>query len=197
MLKERARIVAGGLFALDLILVASGFLVAFWLRSAVLPRLGVAESNLYPLARYLPLLPLVLAIWGVLLLSFNLYHSQRTTPLEAEAWDILRVCSIGTLLLVLFIYLFRIDDALLGPDKISRLWILLFVLLACILLLARMLVVRLIARSVRLEGYNYRTVLIAGTNVTGRRIAESIESHPYWGYRILGFVRDRAIKDSF
>ena len=90
------------------------------------------------------------------------------------------------------IYSFRIDEKLLGPDKISRLWIFLFVVLSCLFLLARMVLVRLAARSVRLEGYNYRTVLIAGVNTTAVRIADSIQNHPYWGYRILGFVRERA-----
>lgn len=192
MLKERARIVAGSLFALDLLLIAAGFFVSFWLRSSVLPRLGLAESHLYPLARYLPLLPLILLIWGALLLRYNLYHSRRTTTLQSEAWDIVQANGVGTLLLVLFVFLFRLDELLLGQDKISRLWILLFVLLSSVLLLARMLLVRLVARSVRMEGFNYRTVVIAGTNATAMRIAESIQAHPYWGYRILGFVSDRA-----
>ena len=195
MLKERARIVAGGLFAVDLLLVAIAFILSFWLRSSVLPRLGVAETHLYPLNLYLPLLPVVLFIWGGLVLRFNLYHSQRTTPLQAEAWDIVRVCVIGTLLLVLFIYSFRVDEKLLGPDKISRLWIFLFVLLTCLLLLARMVVIRVTARFLRLEGFNYRTVLLAGTNPTALRIAESIQTHPYWGYRILGFVRENQSDD--
>ena len=195
MLRERARIVAGGLFTVDLLLVAGAFFLSFWLRSSVLPRLGVAETHLYPLNLYLPLLPVVLFIWGVLVLRFNRYHSRRTTPLQAEAWDIVRMCVIGTLFLVLFIYSFRIDERLLRPDKISRLWIFLFALLATLFLLTRMVIIRLTARSVRLEGYNYRTVLLAGTNPTALRIAESIQSHPYWGYRIIGFVRERSSDD--
>jgi exopolysaccharide biosynthesis polyprenyl glycosylphosphotransferase len=190
MLKERARIIAGSLFTVDLLLVAGSYFLSFWIRSRVLPSLGIAETHLYPLKLYLPLLPAILVIWGGLLLRYNLYHSQRTTLLQDEAWDIVRVCAIGTLLLILLIYSFRIDERLLGPDKISRLWIFLFVVLSCLFLLARMVLVRLTARSVRLEGYNYRTVLIAGINTTALRIAESIQSHPYWGYRILGFVRE-------
>jgi exopolysaccharide biosynthesis polyprenyl glycosylphosphotransferase len=195
MLRERARIVAGSLFTVDLLLVASAFFLSFWLRSSVLPRLGVAETHLYPLKLYLPLLPVVLFIWGVLVLRFNLYHSRRTTPLQAEAWDIVRVCVIATLLLVLFIYTFRMDERLLGPDKISRIWIFLFALLTCLFLLTRMIVIRLTARSARLEGYNYRTVLLAGTNPTALKIAASIQAHPYWGYRILGFVREGSTED--
>jgi exopolysaccharide biosynthesis polyprenyl glycosylphosphotransferase len=34
-------------------------------------------------------------------------------------------------------------------------------------------------------------VLIAGTNETARKIARTIEQHPYWGFRILGFVSEQ------
>lgn len=190
MLRERARILAGGLFILDLALLSLAFLLSFWLRSTMLPALGWIPTHLYPLRQYLPLLPLVLALWGGFLLRYNLYHSQRTTSLLEEALDIIRACVLSTLLLVLVIFTLRVDERLLGHDRISRLWILLLVVLACNLLLARMVVVRLSARWVRSRGYNYRTVLIAGVNDTAHRIARSIEQHSHWGLRILGFVSE-------
>ena len=191
MLKERARIVAGGLFIVDLLLVTLAFLFSFWLRSSVLPAIGLSSTHLYPLRLYLPLLPVALLSWGALLLRFSLYHSQRTTSLLVETWEIFRVCVTGTLLLALVIYLFRLDQKLLPNDLISRLWILLFVAITFLLLAGRMILVRLTARWVRTHGYNYRTVLIAGTNETAKKIARTIEEHPYWGYRIVGFVSEK------
>lgn len=190
MLKERARIVFVGLLVVDLILVTGAFFLSFWLRSSLLPELGLMPSHLYPLELYLPILPISLLIWGGLLLQFNLYHSQRTASLLSETWDIVRVSIAGTLLLALVIYLLRLDRTLLGNDEISRLWILLFVALGFLLITARVVLVRLTARWVRLRGYNYRTVLIAGTNETARKIAATIGDHPYWGYRVLGFVSE-------
>ena len=190
MLKERARIVAGSLLVVDLVSVTVAFFLSFWMRSTLLPALGVMSSHLYPLRLYLPLLPVALLIWGALLLRFNLYHSQRTASLLEETWDIIRVCVTGTLLLALVIYLFRLDQKLLGTDWISRLWILLFVGTTFLMLAGRMILVRLTARWVRLHGYNYRTVIIAGTNETARKIAKTIEEHPYWGYRILGYMSE-------
>lgn len=198
MLKERARIVAGSLLAIDLLLVTGAFFVAFWLRNSLLPALGVLTTNLYPLGLYLPLLPVVLLVWGGFLMRFNLYHSQRSTPLRSEAIDIFRACGGATLILILLVFAFRLDEKLLTDDRISRLWIFLTVALAYLLLLARMITVRLLARWVRLRGLNYRTVLIAGTNELAIRIAESIEHHPYWGYRIVGFVAESdSALDSF
>jgi len=189
LLKKRARIVASVLLAIDLVGVALAFLLAYWLRDTALPALGLRPRNLYPLSLYLPLLPLVLGIWGVLLYHFGAYKSHRTISLIDEAWSILRVTGSGGALLVLCIYLFRLDAALLGQDDISRLWIALLAAGSALAILAGRTTVRLLSRFVRSRGYNYRTILVVGTGPAARSIAESIERHGYWGYRILGFVK--------
>lgn len=192
MLKERARIVAVGLLVVDLALVVIAFFLSFWIRNDILPGLGLSPSDLYPLKLYLPLLPIVLLVWGSLTLGFHLYNSQRTASILVEMWDIVRVSIAGTLILTLFIFLFQLDKRLLGDDQISRLWILLFVATAFILVSARAVTVRLTARWVRVHGYNYRTVLIAGTNDTATKIGRAIDHHPHWGFRILGYVSETA-----
>ena len=190
MLKERARILAVGIFCLDLALVAAAFLAAFAVRTAFLPRLapGTFPSRLYPLAEYLPLLPLALAIWGVLLLSSGRYRSHRTVPLIDEAWAIVRVCTTGAVLFTLILYVGRLDQRILEDDQISRSWVLMFGVFSLLFLLSEKLAIRLTSRYVRMHGFNYRTVLIVGTNPTGREIAHAIDSHRFWGFRVLGFI---------
>ena len=191
MLKERARILAVLIFLLDLALVSFAFLTAFSFRSWVLPALApqAFPSRLYPLWSYLPLLPLALLIWGTLLLLSGRYRSHRTVPLVDEAWAILRVSTTGAVLFTLILYVGRVDERLLRDDRISRLWILLFPLLACLFLLFEKIAIRLTSRYVRARGFNYRTVLIVGTSDAAQDIAESIHGHRFWGYRILGFIR--------
>jgi exopolysaccharide biosynthesis polyprenyl glycosylphosphotransferase len=190
MLKERARILAASIFLLDLALVSVAFLLAFSLRSSILPRVvpQAFPARLYPLTAYLPLLPLALAIWGALLLLSGRYRSQRTVPLLDEAWAVLRVCASGTVVFMLALYIMRIDVRLLGNDQISRAWVLLFGIFASLLLLCEKLFLRVSSRYVRWRGFNYRTVLIVGTNPAALKIADSIHGHRFWGYRILGFV---------
>jgi exopolysaccharide biosynthesis polyprenyl glycosylphosphotransferase len=192
MLKERARILAVAIFSLDLLLVTAAFLCAYGLRDAVLPQLVPATfpSRLRALADYLPLLPLALAIWGGLLLSSGRYRSHRTVPLLDEAWAIVRVCMSGAILFTLTLYLSRWDERLLGDDRISRFWSLLFAAFSCVFLLTEKLGLRLTSRYVRAHGFNYRTVLIVGTSDAALRIADSIHGHRFWGYRILGFIRN-------
>lgn len=191
MLKERARILAVGVFLLDLSLVSVAFLGAFWARNTVLPLLisDTFPGRLHPLAGYLPLLPLALAIWGTLLLLSGRYNSHRTVPLITEAWAIVRVCVTGSILFTLFLYVVRLDEKFLGHDRVSRSWILLFYVFSCLLLLTEKLSLRLTSRYVRSHGLNYRTVLIVGTNPTALTLAESIDSHRFWGFRILGLIR--------
>ena len=192
MLKERARILSVSIFSLDLLLVSAAFLCAYAVRDAVLPVLApeTFPSRLHPLGEYLPLLPLALAIWGVLLLSSGRYRSHRTVPLLDEAWAIIRVSLSGAILFTLAIYVSRWDERLLSDDRISRFWALLFAVFCCLFLLAEKLALRMTSRYVRSHGFNYRTVLIVGTSPSALRIAESIHSHRFWGYRILGFIRN-------
>ncbi|HEX4966770.1 MAG TPA: sugar transferase [Thermoanaerobaculia bacterium] len=192
MLKERARILAVSIFLLDLTLVSAAFLCAFLVRSSVMPSLAphAFPSSLYPLSSYLLLLPLALLIWGSLLLSSGRYRSHRTVPLLDEAWAILRVCASGSILFTLALFVGRLDEKLLVDDRVSRFWVLLFGIFACLFLLTEKLALRLTSRYVRSHGLNYRTVLIVGTTPTAVKIAESIHGHRFWGFRILGFIQN-------
>ncbi len=193
MLKQQARLIATGVYLLDLALVSLAFLLAHQLRDTLLPALGFGafEAGLYPVERYLPLLPLALAIWSVLLFSSGRYRSHRTVPLIEEASAILRVTASGAVLFALAVWAFRLDEPLLGDDRISRAWIVLFALLAGLLVLAEKIALRASSRHARIHGFNFRTVLLVGTNPAARAIADSIRSHRYWGYRVLGFVAGR------
>ncbi|MEL7060285.1 MAG: sugar transferase [Acidobacteriota bacterium] len=190
MLKEQSRLLSTLVFAVDLTLVASGFLLAWWVRADILPGLLPSrfDAPFYPLGAYLPLLPLVLLIWGLLLLGSGAYRSHRTVPLTVEARAIARVCASGLALLALAIFALRLDRLLLGNDEFSRLWILLVGLFSFLLLVTEKLTLRTLSRYVRASGFNYRTVLIVGTSDGALDLAESIREHRYWGFKVLGFV---------
>ncbi|NJL27672.1 MAG: sugar transferase, partial [Thermoanaerobaculia bacterium] len=125
---------------------------------------------------------------GLFALALGRYRSHRTVALGEEAQALIRVCATGLAILALAIYSLRLDQRLLKDDEISRLWVLLFAVFACLLLMSEKLALRTLSRYVRSRGFNYRTVLIVGTNSAARALADSIRNHRYWGYRILGFV---------
>ncbi|MEM8961812.1 MAG: sugar transferase [Acidobacteriota bacterium] len=190
MLKEQARALFWGVLLLDLALVAVAFVLAWWARAYVLPALmpELLAAPFYPLRLYLPLLLPAVGVWALLLLGSGRYRSHRTVPLVEEAREISRVCLLGMALLALVVYAFRLDQHLLAGDEMSRLWVLLFGLFATVLLLGEKLTLRMLSRYARAKGYNYRTMIIVGTNRGAIDFAESVRDHRYWGYRILGFV---------
>jgi exopolysaccharide biosynthesis polyprenyl glycosylphosphotransferase len=190
MLKERARLLNLSVFSLDLALVAVAFVAAHWLRSAVLPSLahGSFPGELYALRFYLPLLPVALSVWGLLLLRFRRYRSHRTTPLLREAWEVVQVCGAATVTFTLLLYVLRLDERMLPQDRVSRTWLLLFALLSTLLLLAEKVLVRVVARYVRSRGLNYRTLLLVGTGPSAQALARTIAEHAWWGFRLIGCV---------
>lgn len=183
MLKERARAVAYWVWTLDLAVTTVAFLGAWWLRSFVAPQLipTLFPGPLYPLGRYLGLLPLVLAIWTFLLVTREAYTSRRTVALSMEVWQTAQVVALGTLSLAALSWLLRLDF-------VSRPFLILFGGLNLLLLVAEKLAMRLAARQVRRRGYNYRTVLLVGLNPRSEEVAHIIRAHPHWGLQLLGFV---------
>jgi exopolysaccharide biosynthesis polyprenyl glycosylphosphotransferase len=190
MLKQQARLIAALVFVLDLGLISAAFFLAHGVRSHGLAALGLAGESpgLYPVERYLPLLPLALAIWGILLWNSGRYRSHRRVPLLEEASALVRVAAAATALFALAVWGLRLDERLLGSDRISRGWILLFALFAALLLLGEKLALRLTARRIRARGLNFRTILVVGAGATAGAIGEALREHRWWGYRILGFV---------
>jgi exopolysaccharide biosynthesis polyprenyl glycosylphosphotransferase len=183
VLKERAKVVAYWVWTADLVLTTAAFLLAWWLRSHVAPQIAPSlfPTELYPLSRYLGLLPLVLAIWTLLLVTREAYTSRRTVSLASEIWQVVQVVGAGTLVLAAAGWLLRLDF-------VSRPFLILFVSLDLVFLIGEKLVLRLAARRVRKRGYNYRTLLIVGINPRAEEVARIVAEHPHWGLQLVGFV---------
>ncbi len=183
MLKERARVIAYWVWTTDLALTTLAFFLAWWLRSYVAPQLlpGHFPTELYPMSRYLGILPLVLLIWTSLLVTFEAYSSRRTIALFNELWQVVRVVGLGTLALAASGWLLRLDF-------MSRPFLLLFACLNLVFLSSEKISLRLFARRVRKRGYNFRTMIIVGINQRAEEVANIIDEHPHWGIKLLGFV---------
>ena len=111
MLKERARAVAYWVWTTDLVLTAAAFLLAWWLRSYIAPQFLPSHfpTELFPLSRYLGILPFVLLIWTLLLVNHEAYTSRRTVALFNELWQVVRVVGLGTLALAASGWMLRLD----------------------------------------------------------------------------------------
>src|SRR5215212_6458927 len=185
MLKQKALVITRIVFGVDLALTTVAFFAAFYIRDWLLPAVDPQHfpTGLFPLIQYLKIYPIVLVIWSVLLFTYDSYHSHRTIPLTREGLNTFRVVGVGTVLLATLAYLIPLR-------QLSRSWFILFVVLSATLLVAEKILLRVLARWVRSNGLNYRTLLIVGTGRRATDIARMIAGHNYWGYKILGFVSD-------
>jgi exopolysaccharide biosynthesis polyprenyl glycosylphosphotransferase len=185
MLKQKARAVALGVLAGDLVLTALSLPLAYVLRQVVLARLfpRFFPQPLYPFEQYFFLLTLVLPIWGLLLYAAGFYRSHRTLPLGEEIWAAARVAFGGTALLALIVYGLRLEF-------VSRWFLVVFGSLNFLFLATEKVLLRLTSRWVRTRGYNFRTVLLVGTGSKAVSMAEFFEAHPHWGFRVVGYLDD-------
>jgi len=187
MLKQRARALAGSLILADLLLTTGSLVIAYVLRNHVLRALwpGAFAGALYPLSRYAVVLALALPVFGLCLVSVGFYSSRRTLPLWEDLWAAAKAVFLATATLALLVYAFRLTF-------VSRPFLFLFALVEFLLLASEKLAIRSMAQSARARGYNFRTVVLTGTGPRALALAQFLEAHPHWGFRVIGYLDDGA-----
>jgi exopolysaccharide biosynthesis polyprenyl glycosylphosphotransferase len=185
MLKQKARAIALGVLLTDLALTALSLPLSWLLRQGPLMTLlpSVFPLKLHPLDQYLLLLFFILPIWGLLLSAAGFYRSHRTLPLGEEIWASGKVVFGGTAILVLLIYGLRLEF-------VSRWFLVLFGVFDFLFLTGEKIALRLTSRWVRARGFNFRTALLVGTGPKAAQLAEFLEGHPHWGFRVVGYLDD-------
>jgi exopolysaccharide biosynthesis polyprenyl glycosylphosphotransferase len=185
MLKQKARAIALGVLAGDLAITALSLPVAYVIRHGVLTSLSPSlfPNPLHPFDRYLSLLMLILPFWAVMLYVAGFYRSHRTTPLAEEIWAATKVAFGGTAILALVAYGLRLD-------YVSRWLLVVFAIVNFSFLATEKITLRLLSRYVRTRGYNFRTVLLVGTGQKAAQLADFLEAHPHWGFRVVGYLDD-------
>ncbi|MCG3115732.1 MAG: sugar transferase [Candidatus Manganitrophus sp. SA1] len=180
MLKQKAKLVAFSVYLVELILLGFAFSAAFTIRD-----LYYSESygRLIPFQHYFWLIYIILPLWSFLFYYFKLYESQRTKSFWKEAWKIAKVSFWGTLLFMAIVFAFK-------AEYVSRLFIIGFGAISFLLLFFERLLLRMMLRSARKRGYNYRNILVVGTGRRARELAEVLAQNKHWGLRLIGFVSD-------
>jgi len=185
MLKQKARAIALGVLVGDLALTAVSLPVAYLIRHGVLTTLSptLFPTPLHPFDRYLVLLFLILPFWALMLYAAGFYRSHRTLPLAEEIWAATKVAIGGTAVLALLVYGLRLDF-------VSRWLLVVFAAVNFAFLATEKVILRLTSRWVRARGYNFRTVLLVGTGQKAAQLADFLEAHPHWGFRVIGYLDD-------
>jgi exopolysaccharide biosynthesis polyprenyl glycosylphosphotransferase len=170
MLKRYSGVFTAFLFATDGMIIACSFAFSH----VLIPGLGWQYY-------YFWLLGLYLALWPFVAAKYRFYSSKRTSALSGEVIDLVKIAVTDTVLavvIIVFLDMHRPDPALLllfNAGNIAGLFV-------------SRLLVRSALKSIRRKGYNYRSVLIIGTNERTMEIVSAIKSNSEYGLRIIGIL---------
>jgi len=122
-----------------------------------------------------------LALWHILLVSMQVYESQRLVSRGDEAVKILQATSLGTLGITLL-------SIVLSIRMVTPTFVLAFWVTSTALTIGSRLLLRFFLERRRRRGRDLRHILIVGTNSHAVEFARKIEFRLESGYRVIGFV---------
>ena len=175
MLKEQAKLFTRLNVLVDVLVVSTALVLAYFVRSQVTDRL-------FPLQKYIWILIVVIPTWHFLLQKNALYSSIRRLSFADIFFRLLKVHFFGGFIVAAFIYFF---DRL----QYSRSLYVLFIGFSFLLMLIEKVVLRSGLGYVRRRGYNIRNLLIVGTCEKAQNFHRLVDEHADWGLRLLGFIK--------
>jgi len=174
MLRQGAGFLKKANIISDAALLIVAFLAAFNMR--------VEYGGLGQLDNYTWVLLAVVPIWLVLMERYGFYNSQRTNSAWLIFKSLVKVTVIGGVLTTSIIYLFE-------PRGFSRSFFGAFLILSFVTLLTEQFLVRFVLRLARMEGYNYRNVLVVGTGKSAEKVLDILDHNKGWGLKLVGLLR--------
>ncbi|MHB8763923.1 MAG: sugar transferase [Deferrisomatales bacterium] len=175
MFREHAKVVERVVMVADLVLVGASLAAANLVLGNQVPYSFFQRHGFFVLASGL--------VWFALLRHTGLYRSLRTRKLNSILQGIVQITAMAGVLNAAVLFLT-------SPHFSRRLYAL-HLALAFGFLLAWRVLIFLAQRVVRRRGYNYRRVLVVGTQEQARRFIEHVEEHRGWGFQIVGCVLGR------
>jgi hypothetical protein len=183
VLRDPARLIAYRRLLLDELLTAASFLAAHQLRSHLGPVLlpSVFPGGLYPLSTYLPLLPFVLVVWGLLLTALRAAAPGEAFSLPREIGRVLRAVALGVLIVAASGYLLRLEF-------VSRPFLLLFGATSAVALTLARVAERRTRWGRHLFRAPERVVVVVGCDDAAVELARRIAAHRDWGFTVRGLI---------
>jgi exopolysaccharide biosynthesis polyprenyl glycosylphosphotransferase len=126
--------------------------------------------------------------WLLVFAKYGLYSSRRITSRTQEYRQVFHAVVVAVALMTLVAYAFQ--------ATVARRWLLLTFVFGLALVALDREATRRVFQWLRHHGRMMRPIVIVGANAEGHAIADMLESQPWLGYRVLGFVDDDVLADS-
>lgn len=181
MLRQQARFFNRLTIFCDLVAVVLAFLLAYHLRGS--------REDLSSIGHYLWILLVILPTWYFLLRQYRFYVSIRLRTISHLLISLVSVHIIGGVIVASAIYF-------IDPHGFSRSLLGLFLVLSLVLLGVGKTVQKGMLGFIRRRGYNYRNILIVGSDRKAREFIDLLDEHADWGLKIVGVLRLAEEEDS-
>ena len=173
MLRQQARFFNRFTVLCDFVAIVLAFFLAYHICGS--------REGLNPIQYYLWIFLVILPAWYFLMNHYRFYVSLRTRPLSHVLLSLVNVHVIGGVLITSAVYL--VDP------RYSRNLVGLFLLFSLILLGLGKTTQKIALGYIRSQGYNFRNILVIGTDRKARSFINLLDEHAGWGLRILGVLR--------
>ncbi|SEG18398.1 undecaprenyl-phosphate glucose phosphotransferase [Flavobacterium urumqiense] len=160
----------------DLVLMNGAIILSFLIRYQSLDRMHLKEVRTVSLLSNL--------FWVILLLYKDAYRIIRIERIESILIRMIKHIAIHVSLIAVFVTVLKYAE-------ISRLRILYFYLIFFILLFVFRVLFMKFLKYIRIQGYNFKNVIIVGANDAGENMRKILSKDLTYGYRILGFFDDK------
>ena len=181
MLKKYNQVFITFLFVSDLFSIALSWVLAYLLRFEV----GLIEvtKNIPPWSQHLPLLVIILLVYGAVFNLVGFYRPKRLSSISKELIDIIKAITISILIFVFLTYFFK-------EYRYSRLTILYFWILSIFSVSLSRFFSRNLLRAFRRKGHNLRYALMVGEGDLAQKLLQSFHTHPELGIKAIGFLSE-------
>jgi len=173
MLKERATIFRRLMIFTDLCLVSGAFFMAYHVQNQ--------NATLSPIVDLSWFLVLFAALWGFSLYFSGMYASFRLKKMSKITSIICQSACCSFFVFAGVCYAFKVAH-------ISRLFVLLAFFLAVLFLLVEKFALMQFFRTLRRKGFNYKNILIVGTDKGARHFIQWIDNNREFGLKIIGLI---------
>ena len=184
----------------DAVLAMVAFLLAYVIRFELLSVAFPITKGYPPLEQYLRMLPFIQAIVPIAFYAQGLYHLRRGRTRVDDFFAVF----VGTILAVvigvggtLYFQAYYVSEELkdAGIYEISQLvWAIFLVVNVIFAYTSRELIREALERRWK-AGIGLKRVLIAGAGDLGRLVADKVLEHRELGFKVFGFIDDRATGD--
>ncbi len=200
MMRRYNRLLVAFYIVSDAVLAMAAFILAYILRFHVLTTIVPATKGVPPFEQYVNMLPFIGLIVPAAFHVQGLYRLRRGRSRVDDFFAVF----VGTILAVilglfgtLYFQAYWLDDALKdqGIYEVSQLGWALFVSANIAFAYGSREIVREVLERRWKAGIGLKRVLIAGASDLGKMVADKVLQHREFGFKVVGFLDDRAAGD--